>query len=268
MLKEDISKTNDSFERYKERITNFSGEFELGLFLFISRRSLILIIPFLCLVTLSAFLYLRYTPPVFESHCTLQIQTSNQATDLLNVSDFGENKNLLSEGIELLRSKVLFKNVLSHLPLETSYFSEGTFKANELYTSSPFNVEVKIKNPKIKGNKIYIDFINNHQFIMNYVMDGHKVDKKYETERWVPFPDFDIKVNLKNYKEIETQQNLVKKQSYYIILNDTDALVEEYYPRLEIKALKANANTILISFKDLNSQKAADIVTMITNDLK
>ena len=36
MLQEDISKTNDNFERYKERITNFSGEFELGLFLFIA----------------------------------------------------------------------------------------------------------------------------------------------------------------------------------------------------------------------------------------
>ena len=44
MLKENISNTNDSFERYKERLSNFSGEFELGLFLFIARKSIIWIV--------------------------------------------------------------------------------------------------------------------------------------------------------------------------------------------------------------------------------
>ena len=41
MLKENISNTNDSFERYKERLSNIRGEIELGLFIFIARKSLI-----------------------------------------------------------------------------------------------------------------------------------------------------------------------------------------------------------------------------------
>src|ERR1019366_3202767 len=215
MLQEDISKTNDSFERYKERITNFSGEFELGLFLFIARKSILWIVLFLGIAGVSAFLYLRYTPPVFESHTTLQIQTSNQATNLLNVSDFGENKNTLSEAIELLRSKVLFKRVLSNLPIGISYFAEGTFRANELYMNAPYRVEVRIKNPNIKGTKIYVDFINTHQVAVIYEINGREVSKNYEANEWISFPDLDIKIKIKEYKEIAAQQNLVKKNSYY-----------------------------------------------------
>ena len=44
MLSEDISQRNLNFESYKERITNFSNEFELGLFLYIVRRSLLWIV--------------------------------------------------------------------------------------------------------------------------------------------------------------------------------------------------------------------------------
>ena len=50
MISEDISNRNVSFESYKQRITNFSNEFELGLFLYILRRSVV----WLVLVLLTA----------------------------------------------------------------------------------------------------------------------------------------------------------------------------------------------------------------------
>ena len=68
MLKENISNTNDSFERYKERLSNFTGEFELGLFLFIARKSTVWIFLFFLTALGGSYLYLRYTPLVFESN--------------------------------------------------------------------------------------------------------------------------------------------------------------------------------------------------------
>ena len=116
MLQEDISKTNDNFERYKERISNFSGEFELGLFLFIARKSLIWIFLFFVLAFIGAKIYLRYTPPVYASASVIQVQTSNQANKLLNVENLygAENTNGLAEAVELLRSKVFLKRVLGN----------------------------------------------------------------------------------------------------------------------------------------------------------
>ena len=79
MLNEDINSRNVNLDSYKERITNFSQEFELGLFIFILKRSLIWIV--LCVLTAiaSAFIYLRYTAPMYETRALLQVRESNTA---------------------------------------------------------------------------------------------------------------------------------------------------------------------------------------------
>ncbi len=266
MLKENISNTNDSFERYKERLSNFSGEFELGLFLFIARKSIIWIVIFFGIALGSAYVYLRYTPPVFESSSVIQMQTNDHAKQILNVESLTESDNGLAEGVELLRSKVFFKRVLSKLPLEISYFTEGTFKVNELYNNSPFSAETKITNPKIVGTKIYVDFTDTHHGNINYNFDGINYSKDYETGKWVQFPEIELKININNFSEIEAKQTLVKKNAFYFAINDTNSIVDSYFPFLEVKLLNEQAKTILVAFKDFNPQKTSDIVTTITNE--
>ncbi len=268
MLKENISNTNDSFERYKERLSNFSGEFELGLFLFIARKSIVWTIVFFAIAFGSAYLYLRYTPPVFESNSVIQMETRNQAKQILNVEAIAETDNGLAEGVELLRSKVFFKRVLSKLPLQISYFTEGTFKVNELYKNSPFSVETKIINPKILGTKFYIDFNNNHHGNIIYRFEGNDVSIGYETGKWIQFPEVQLKIDITDFSEIEAKQNLVKKNAFYFTLNDTNTVVNDIFPNLDVKLLNEQAKTILIAFKDFNPQKAADIVSKMTDEYK
>ena len=83
MIQEDTSTAD--FERYKQRISNFTGEFELGLFIFSLKKSLLWIVGFFIIAIVSAFLYLRYTPLVFESSTIIQISTNNNANKILNV---------------------------------------------------------------------------------------------------------------------------------------------------------------------------------------
>ena len=72
------------------------------------------------------------------------------------------------------KSKVFLKRVLSKLPLQTSYFAEGTFKKNELYTSSPYTVDYKIIDPRISGVKIYSDFIDSAHGTITYSFNNKK----------------------------------------------------------------------------------------------
>src|SRR3954469_1414136 len=268
MLQENISATNENFERYKERISNFSGEFELGLFIFIAKKSISWIVLLLLIAFITAFLYLRYTPPVYESNSIIQVQSSNQANKILNVEKMQDADNGLAEVVELLRSKVFLKRVLEKLPLEISYFAEGTFSANELYTYSPFTISYRINDPGIIGSKIYIDFESATNGSLRYSIGDNVYKKKYTTNEWTHFPLVDLKVNINNFTDIEKYQHIVKKNAFYFTINDPDVLVNEYFPRLNVKLQNDMAKTILIGFKDCSPKKAMDIVSMMTSEFK
>ena len=70
---DDIGKFNENFERYKERITNFSNEFEFGLFLYIFRRTIPIIVSLISISAIAAYFYLAYSEPIFEARTILHL---------------------------------------------------------------------------------------------------------------------------------------------------------------------------------------------------
>ncbi|MBK6834532.1 MAG: hypothetical protein IPG89_09745 [Bacteroidetes bacterium] len=128
MLNDSIGQKNENFDRYKDRLTKFSSEFELGLFILIAKKSLIWIFIFFSISIGSIYLYLRYTQPIFESRATVQLTNSNKANDILQVGQPFENNNKLAEAIEVLKSQVFLQRVVQKLNLSVSYLNEGTFK--------------------------------------------------------------------------------------------------------------------------------------------
>ena len=269
MVQENFAQTNESLERYKERISNFSSEFELGLFLYIAKKNLLWFILFLILAITGAYLYLRYTQEVYEAGGTLQIKNTNNANKVLNVSSFGENPtNEMIEAAELLRSKMFFQRALSRLPLNITYFTEGTFKVNELYVNSPFTVDANIKDNSIIGTPFYIQMITPNKGKITYTLNGKLNTRDFNVNQKIYLKEADFIISVTNYEEIRKQQEALKKTSYYFRLNNLLNLTSEYYPRMEIKVLSEAAKTIKIIFKDNNAQKTADIVNAILNEFK
>jgi capsular exopolysaccharide synthesis family protein len=265
MFQENITNKSDNIERYKERISNFSSEFEIGLLIHIARKSILWVILLFIAAYISATIYLRYTQPIYESSSILQVQTNSEARKFLQISDETDRSNL-PRVVELLRSKVFFKRVLSKLPLQYSYFSEGTFIASELYTSSPYSVELKNIHQDLNKTKVYIDFLSKTEGVLNYDSKDKKHTTNFINEKWIKTPHFEIKIHAKNYAAIRKQQNIVKSNSFYFTVNNIDVLVDEYYPNLSINILNESAGTILIGFKDLNAAKASAIVSMMSTE--
>src|SRR5689334_16892074 len=104
MLNDDVSNRAASLESYRERITNFSNEFDLPLFLYIFRRSILWVVLCVVLAFSAAEIYLHYTAPTFQSKATIQISETNNAQKVLKVSDLVENSDLAAD-VALLRSK-------------------------------------------------------------------------------------------------------------------------------------------------------------------
>jgi tyrosine-protein kinase Etk/Wzc len=148
---------SDNLNSYKERLTSFSNNFEIGTIVFLFRKSLILFLLFFIISIVLAFLYIRYTPPIYESTSVIQLNVSNQAKSLLNIySDFSEGGELNSE-IELMRSPLLIKKTIANLDLNVGYFTQGNILEHNKYGQNSFKIyDIEILDSSIIGKKLFL----------------------------------------------------------------------------------------------------------------
>ncbi len=265
MLSDDFSNKNENFERYKERLTNFSQEFELGLFMFIARKNIFWVILFIAIALAGAFVYIRYTPPVYESNTIVQIKQENNMSKVLELDKLQEMQDISGE-IELLRSKVILRKVIAKLPLQIAYFNQGTVLQYELYKSSPYQVEIISCDSSFVNIPVFIEFENDKNFILEYKSAGNKNIIKGQTGKNLVAEHFNIIITVSDFNSIAKQQNDVKQNSQFFKFNNIESLTNQYVRNLEVKLLNSAAKTVQILFKDFNALKAADIVNGIAEE--
>lgn len=265
MLADELSNKNESFERYKERLTNFSQEFELGLFLYIARKNIFWLLLFVLIAFVAAYVYVRYTPPVYESNTIVQIKQENNMSKVLELDKLQEMQDISGE-IELLRSKVILRKVLAKLPLQVAYYNQGTVLQYELYKSSPYQVDVISFDSSFTNIPVFIEFENEKQFTLEYKYGGKEYTFKGETGKSLTVEHFNIVITVTDFGSIEKQQNAVKQNAQFFKFNNIEDLTNQYVKNLDVKLLNSAAKTIQIVFKDFNALKAADIVNGIAEE--
>ena len=149
---------NNSIDKYRDRVSKFSSELDLGLVIYIIKQSLWFVAAFFLISLGIAAIYLRYSQPEYESSTLIQINDNNQASKVLQMTKFDEGDNKIATAMEQIHSKIFLKRVVEKSDVQISYFNEGTFKNNELYSSSPYLVKFNVKHNSIYGVKIYINF--------------------------------------------------------------------------------------------------------------
>ncbi|RZK46569.1 MAG: hypothetical protein EOO94_02485, partial [Pedobacter sp.] len=118
---------------------------------FISRyiRNLPLIIVSVAIALAIAFLYLRYTVPVYHTRASLLIKTNPQSganEDLENLF-FNQGKSNVANEIQILRSLNLAKRVALSLGLQQRSYTEGNIKTHQNYPGGPVELDIiKLKD--------------------------------------------------------------------------------------------------------------------------
>ncbi|MFN5628183.1 MAG: GumC family protein, partial [Bacteroidota bacterium] len=243
-------------------------QFDPQLFFYIIRKNAIFIGLFFTISLTSAFLYVRYETEIYDASSIIQISSQNSAKNILNVKDIMDSEDGLAGIVELIKSKEFLNNTLSKLPIDINYFTKGTFKANETYTSTPYIVKAKARNPKIYGIPIFIKFYNPFSYALEFNVGGKKIVKKYKSDNWGDFDFFVAKIGVKNFNDIKDQQAKIKEKGFYFTINDPDNIAEPYMSKLEVIVLNSAAKTVQISLQQNNPQKCTDIVNQIADDFK
>ncbi len=248
-----------------KKISNINDEFDAKLFLYIAKKNILFLVVFFGLAMAGSFIYIRYTPPIYQTSAILQIGSEDKARTILMTKSYFDDD--IAEQVELMRSQVFLERALKRLPLEISYFSKGRFLNFELYRNTPFKVNAKVKCPSIYGVPIYVNFIDDKRVIISYSTDGENY-KEYEIPvgQISSFPEMELSVIILNHKAIDEQQRLFSKNSSFFVINNPGNIVADYSDNLKINVLSSAAKTIQITYEGKNAQKAADIVNSISEE--
>lgn len=103
----------------------------------------------LIICTLSAFLYLRYQPAIYEmsSKMLIKDEVNNRRSNgqiLANMQDLGfiTNSTGIDNEIEILQSCILAQEVVKDLKLYVEYRNEGRIAKTLIYKTQPINVDM------------------------------------------------------------------------------------------------------------------------------
>ena len=250
-------------QSYKIPIIN--DEFDIATFLQILKKNYITAIILIIISIGAAFLYLRYTQPVYNAVSILQINETNKTTRVLEIENVYQN-NDISKVVELLRSKEFLKRVFNKLDLNISYFIKGTFLSTERYETSPFSIEWKAIDQKMYDRPYYINFTNIDSAVITTYINDKPVQTNIKINKWSKIPDGEIRCKIRNYQSLYYDQENLPANNLYFIINNPQNIIDKHIKKLEITLLNSSAQTIQISYSGNNAKKASDIVNMISEE--
>ena len=252
----------------ERKISNLNDEFDLKLFLKVAKINSAWIVLFFIISFLMAFLYLRYTYPIYEAKTVIQIALADKNSKLLLDKEFSTQSDISSK-IELLKSPTFLDRVFNKLPLDIGYFQIGNVLNYEMYRSSPFEIDYHNPTNELYNIPVYISFTDENNVTVSVNINNKENVYRIKTDKWQRLPMLDsIKVNVLNYEKIRKDMLGLNENPYYFILSKRENLVRTYSANLEVVTENDAAGTIKMVFHERSPAKAADICNTIAEEFK
>lgn len=208
---------------------------------------------------LLAFIYLRYTKPLYESRIVIQLGEKDKGKELLEIENINSKDNISSE-LELLRSELLFDYALEKLNLSVSVFSKGKFLTEEKYHQSTFAVlPFALNDSTLCAVPITVQ-AKNRQIKVQYTLNGKTFAFTTNQNNHLKTPHFDVVFKINSWRDFLADDNT---NELYFTFNDRKELVKRLLPNLVVEPVDALAKTIEIKYIGSNAEFCHDVTQSI-----
>src|SRR6185312_2558444 len=197
----------------------------------------------LILTLAGAWIYLRYTMPVYQTSATLLIKddknTPANANDMMQAFDmFGSKKNVENE-VEVLQSKTLMQQVVKDLHLYAPIYVQGRVLNQFAYIFSPVVVEARDPDS--------IHIVKKVPFLYNSASSTVTIDHvNYPLNQWLNTRFGILKFLPNKYYKAADDPEVEKGNDFYFALN----------------TVKNAANIILNEIKIVPSSKQSTVIDL------
>jgi tyrosine-protein kinase Etk/Wzc len=237
----------------------FQNQADAGLtikdLLFKYLRFLPLFIISIALALLVAYIYLRYTTPIYASSGALIVKDDNGSsannTDRFQQLFVLDNSMNLKNEIEIIRSRPLLKRVVENLNLNLTYYVVGKIKESNIYTACPFQVEaLQIADSNISFT-LHIKIENNKSFRLNDDPKLLSFGQSFENNNGI-------------FRVVFNPVNSLSNE-YKVVWSPTESVVSVISKNLMV-APGSSAGIIHIGLESDNPELAADFITNLMKE--
>ncbi|HIP36809.1 MAG TPA: polysaccharide biosynthesis tyrosine autokinase [Crocinitomix sp.] len=240
--------------------SNLNKDFDLDIAKSVIKRNWISVPIIIGISLVLAFIYLRYSKPLYESSALIQRTSKDEGKRILEIDGFSQELNL-QEDVELLKSTFLLEKALKNLNLKISYFSEGKILTEEKYLQSPYHITLfELKDSSLIGKKIEVTG-NIDKVTLSFPNSNYQ---PIEIIPSVPFENNWFSIEFKVNDKTNFLKNLKENKNYFIF-NDYKALTQKLHENLNVFVVNNDAKTIRVSYKSNNAALARDVVSSLIN---
>lgn len=225
----------------------------------ILQKSLIWMLLIIFTTNSTAYLYLRWTKPVFVSESNLKLDIKSEA-GILGFDAIDEEQSLgtISGEIELIKSRMFSERVIKSLDLGVSYYSVGKILNDERYKFSPFRINVINMDPNLFDTPLYVEFQENGDFSVSLSIESLADKMVFSSIDTIRVSNLEFTLNIIKPLNRETLET-----KFFFLVNSYQKLITYLETNLFVEPVNLSAKTIKVSFRDHNPYKAMDLVNSI-----
>ena len=204
---------------------------------------------------LGAFLYLRYTTPIYRATGTISFVTENSQGDKLNelFNNSSNTQDLLAE-IEVLKSRPLMERVVAKLGLQVNYNAVGKIKTLNIYKSCPLQLNIVTLTDSALSFAMKVTFSEDSSFQINGEPTVYRFGQQFQNAYGVfslsAIPGF----------------GSAKGKEYSISWNPAGAVASWYAPSIQVAPKIVGSNIYNISIDVTNLRLGIDIINMLMKE--
>lgn len=217
----------------------------------------------LLLVLICAWLYLKYTIPVYKVTATLLINEDRRGVQVGNNQIFegfglGSGATNLDNQRMLLTSKTLIGRTLDELSLDLEYYYRGLLRKKPFYPDAPIIVLPENVDSIPRDTEFTFRFLDNNMFNLKASLN--------KTLKLDTIASFGSIVKFSKYQfSIERQSNELadNNRKIYFLNNDRKKLIDNYKKRLKVDPASKNGTIMIISLEGTNRIMDKDFLTKL-----
>lgn len=212
-----------------------------------------------------AFLYIRFTLPVYEARTSVLVKdsknTSKNIEDFLTGDLFGNTKNIATE-IGILKSRSVLEETIHELHLEVSYFEASSLFKIPVYKTQPFVVTPIRISDGIYDEEFHLTLLDSSRFRLeisagNQYLDDYSYSGIQRFGEEIKTPQFTLVVD-KNPLAVSYGQ-----EEFIFTVNSLNKMIAFYQEKMKAEPQNKDATIIEITVQDKIKARAEDFLNTL-----